>query len=324
MHDEVAKWPCSVHEPMTFARHERQARVVMILTAVVMVLELLVGSWTQSLALMADGWHMATHVGALGLTAFAYWFARTHTGTKRFAFGVGKIHALAGYTNAVLLALIAVHMLVEAVYRLMTPVSVSFLEALPIAVLGLIVNLVCAWLLDVEAPQRDGGHQAHDLNLRSAYMHVLADALTSVLAIVALLGGYYAGWHFLDPISAFVGGVMILVWGIGLCRESARELLNMATSTELVHTIQQRVEALDDARVADLHVWELGQGRMGCIIAVHAATPRPVAEYREAILAVAPIDHLTVEVEPCLTHQPDHFGMKRNAIREGIYGASGS
>ncbi len=303
MHDEVAKRLCSVHQPMAFARHERQARVVMILTAVVMVLELFVGSWTQSLALMADGWHMATHIGALGLTTFAYWFARTHAGTKQFAFGVGKIHALAGYTNAVTLALIAVYMMLESVYRLLTPVSVSFLEALPIAVLGLLVNLVCAWLLDVEAPQWSEGQPAHDLNLRSAYMHVMADALTSVLAIIALLGGYYAGWNFLDPISAFVGGVMILVWSVGLCRESARELLNVAASTELVHTIQQRVEALDDARVADLHVWELGQGKIGCIVSVHAATPRPVAEYREAILAVAPIDHLTVEVELCLTHQ---------------------
>ena len=303
MHDEVAKQLCSVYQPMAFAQHERQARVVMLLTAVVMVLELLVGSWTQSLALVADGWHMATHVGALGLTTFAYWFARTRAGTKQFAFGVGKIHALAGYTNAVILALIAIHMMVEAVYRLLTPVSVSFLEALPIAVLGLIVNLVCAWLLDVEAPLWGEGQPAHDLNLRSAYMHVLADALTSVLAIVALLGGYYAGWNFLDPISAFVGGVMILVWSVGLCRESARELLNVVASTELVHTIQQRVEALDDARVADLHVWELGRGKIGCIVSVHAATPRPVAEYREAILAVAPIDHLTVEVEPCLTHQ---------------------
>ncbi|MBM4259683.1 MAG: CDF family Co(II)/Ni(II) efflux transporter DmeF [Deltaproteobacteria bacterium] len=305
MHDEVATQSCAVHETVTFARHERQARVVMVLTAVVMVLELIVGTWTQSLALVADGWHMATHVGALGLTAFAYWFARTRAGTKQFAFGVGKIHALAGYTNALILALIALHMMLESVYRLLTPVSVAFLEALPIAVLGLAVNLVCAWLLDVESLQQGDAPHAHDLNLRSAYMHVLADALTSILAIGALLGGYYAGWTFLDPLSAFVGGVMILVWSIGLCRESARELLNVVSSTELVRTIQQRVEALGDARVADLHVWELGQGRIGCIVSVHASTPRPVAEYREAILAVAPIDHLTVEVEPCLTHQAD-------------------
>jgi cation diffusion facilitator family transporter len=302
MHDEVAKQPCSVHESLTVARHERQAQVVMALTAAVMVSELIVGTWTQSLSLVADGWHMATHVGALGLTAFAYWFARTRAGAKQFAFGVGKIHALAGYTNAVILALVALYMMLEAVLRLVTPVSVAFLEALPIAVLGLVVNLVCAWLLEVESLQHTDGRRVPDLNLRSAYLHVVADALTSVLAIGALLGGYYAGWTFLDPASAFVGGVMILLWSVGLCRDSARELLNVVSSADLVRTIQQRVEALDDARVADLHVWELGQGRIGCIVSVHTSSPRPVAEYREAILAVAPIDHLTVEVEPCLSH----------------------
>lgn len=303
MHDEVAKRVCPVHDLLVFDHHERRARWVMGFTAAIMVLELLVGAWTQSLALTADGWHMATHVGALGLTAFAYWFSRTRAGAKRFALGVGKVHALAGYTNAVVLALIALHMMFESVLRLMTPVSVSFLDALPIAILGLIVNLVCAWLLDVEQSRQEGEASLPDLNLRSAYLHVMADALTSVLAIAALLGGYYAGWVFLDPLSALVGGLMILTWSIGLCRESARQLLNVVASTDLAQLIQSRVESFDDARVVDLHVWELGQGRLGCIVSVHAAKPRSVTEYREAILAVAPVDHLTVEVESCSSHK---------------------
>jgi len=306
MHDEVAKRLCPAHAPFTLDRHERRARGVMMITAVMMVLELIVGAWTQSLALMADGWHMTTHVGALGVTAFAYWFARTRANAKRFSFGVGKVHALAGYTNAVVLALVAMLMMSEAVQRLVTPVAVQFLEALPVAMLGLMVNLACVWLLDVETSHHDEGGASHalDLNLRSAYLHVLADALTSVLAIVALLGGYYAGWMFLDSVSAVVGGVMILVWSAGLCRESARQLLNIVSSTELASTIRQRVETLDDARVVDLHVWELGQGQVGCIVSVHATLPRPVPEYREAILAVAPVDHLTIEVERCLHHDP--------------------
>jgi cation diffusion facilitator family transporter len=245
-------------------------------TAAIMVLELLVGSWTQSLALTADGWHMATHVGALGLTAFAYWFARTRAGARRFALGVGKVHALAGYTNAVVLALIALYMMLEAVQRLATPVSVFFLEALPIAVLGLGVNLLCAWLLDVEAAQQSDRQRSSsvDLNLRSAYLHVLADALTSVLAIVALLGGYYLGWVFLDPLSALVGGLMILTWSIGLCRESARQLLNVVSSTDLTQTIQARVETWDDARVVDLH----GTNRLHCVCAcLYAALRRGIS-----------------------------------------------
>jgi cation diffusion facilitator family transporter len=302
MHDEVAKRTCPVHDPLVFDHHERRARWVMGVTAVIMVLELFVGSWTQSLALMADGWHMATHVGALGLMTVAYWFARTRAGAKRFALGVGKVHALAGYTNAVILALIALQIMGEAVHRLVTPVAVSFLEALPIAVLGLGVNLVCAWLLDVETVRPHDGRPSPDLNLRAAYLHILADALTSVLAIVALLGGYSAGWTFLDPVSALVGGGMILTWSIGLCRESARQLLNVVSSTELTQTIQQCIEAVDDARVADLHVWELGQGRIGCIVSVHTSTPRSLTEYRDVILAVAPVDHLTVEVERCPHH----------------------
>jgi cation diffusion facilitator family transporter len=269
-----------------------------------MVAELVVGVWTGSLALTADGWHMATHAGALGLSALAYWFARTRANTKSFTFGTGKVNALAGYTNAIVLALVALLMMIEAGKRLLQPVAVHFAEAIPVAVLGLLVNVVSVKLLDPDGASDRTPHTAHhDHNLRSAYFHVLADTLTSVLAIAALVGGRYAGLVFLDPIMASVGSVVILRWSIGLCRGSALHLLDVVSSTEVAQTIRTQVESLDDARVVDLHLWELGAGRLGCIVSVMSSTPRALAEYREAILAVARIEHLTVEVERCPHHE---------------------
>jgi cation diffusion facilitator family transporter len=270
-----------------------------------MMVELVVGALTNSLALTADGWHMATHAGALGVTALAYWFARTRAQEKAFTFGTGKVNALAGYTNALILALIALLMMLEAWTRLLQPIPIDFTEALPVAVLGLLVNVASVKLLDVDELRAGEGEdsQVHDHNLRSAYFHVLADTLTSFLAIIALVGGQYAGFIFLDPLMAIIGGLVILQWSIGLCRASARQLLDVGSSGTIAQTIRKQVEALDDARVVDMHLWELGLGRLGCIVSVLASAPRPVAEYREAILAVAPIEHLTVEVGPCPHHE---------------------
>jgi cation diffusion facilitator family transporter len=306
MHDKIADRNCSVYEAMpTLARHEQRTRWVVALTGTTMVAELMVGTLTNSLALTADGWHMATHAGALGVAAVAYWFARTRAKVKSFTFGTGKVNALAGYTNALILALIALLILIEAGARVLKPVPVNFAEALPVAVIGLAVNLFSVKLLDLDedhsTSQRLPG--AHDHNLRSAYFHVMADTLTSVLAIVALLGGHYGGVLFLDPLMAMVGSVVILHWSVGLCRGSARQLLDMVSSDEVARTIRAQVESLVDARVIDLHLWELGSGRLGCIVSVMASVPRPVAEYRAAILAAVPIEHLTVEVERCPHHE---------------------
>jgi cation diffusion facilitator family transporter len=279
-------------------RNERRTRWVVGLTAAMMVVELVAGTLTQSLALVADGWHMATHAGALGLAALAYWFARTRAQAEYFTFGTGKVNALAGYTNAILLALIAVLMLIEAGKRLLQPVEINFAEALPVAVLGLGVNLVSVKLLEPE--KEHGQHRgADDHNLRSAYTHVLADTLTSVLAIAALLGGQYAGLVFLDPLKAIVGSLVILRWSVSLYSGSARQLLDIADSSQVPTAIRQAVESLDDARIVDLHMWEIAPGRRGCIASLVTSTPRPLDEYRTAILAVAPVEHLTVEVSRC-------------------------
>jgi cation diffusion facilitator family transporter len=306
MHDKIAEQRCPVHAAsLALSQNERRTRLVVALTATMMVVELVVGNLTRSLALTADGWHMATHAGALGIATLAYWFARIHAGTQRFTFGTGKVTALAGYTNALILALVAVLMMIEAGSRLLHPVAVNFVEALPVAILGLLVNLLSVKLLDIDAerfsPQHDSGR--HDHNLRSAYFHVLADALTSVLAIAALMGGRYAGLVVLDPLMAIVGGLVILQWSVGLCRGSAQQLLDMVSSDEIARAIRQQVESLDDARIVDLHLWELGLGRLGCIVSVMASAPRSVAEYRKAVLTVAPIEHLTVEVERCPHHE---------------------
>jgi cation diffusion facilitator family transporter len=276
--------------------------------------ELIVGSLTNSMALTADGWHMATHAGALGMSATAYWFARTRAKASSFTFGTGKVYALAGYTSAVILGLVAVLMIVESCRRLGSPLPIKFSEALPVAILGLLVNLVSVKLLDADdehhhAGDHDHAHHGHghghDHNLRAAYFHVLADAFTSVLAIGALLGGRYAGWRFLDPAMGIVGGLVILKWGIGLCRESSKQLLDMLPSSETASAIRKHVEQIDDVRVADLHLWEIAPGKHGCIVSLVTDNPRDTAFYRAAILETFQVAHLTVEVHRCLDHAGD-------------------
>ena len=306
MHDEIAERSCAVHEVLPSGdQHERRTRWVVGITATMMVAELVVGTLTQSLALTADGWHMATHAGALGVSAWAYWFARTRAQAKHFTFGTGKVNALAGYTNAIILALVALLMMIEAARRLLDPVPVNFTNALPVAILGLLVNLVSVKLLDLDESETEHGpgRGSGDHNLRSAYFHVLADTLTSVLAVGALLGGRFAGLIFFDPLMALVGSLVILHWSFGLCRGSAYQLLDVISSDEIAQTIRSRVESLDDARVVDLHLWELAPGRFGCIVSVLARAPRSGAEYREAILAAVQVEHLTVEVGRCPHHQ---------------------
>lgn len=323
---------------------ERRTRWVVGLTVAMMVGEIVAGNLTGSMALTADGWHMATHAGALGLALFAYWFARTRAGSRHFSFGTGKVHALAGFASAIVLAVVALWMGFEAATRLLDKPAVHFGEALPVAVIGLVVNLVSAWLLGGAGHEHTHGHDDHDHhdhhghdhhghdhrdhddhdhahadapdrddavrkpgvkvgatdhNLRAAYIHVLADALTSVLAIVALVAGYYTNAWYLDPLMGVVGGVVIARWSFGLCRDTAAQLLDVVPSTEIAERIERSLEADGKARVADLHLWELAPGRRGCIVAVVAAEPRAVEHYRKLILAEVDLAHLTVEVHCC-------------------------
>jgi cation diffusion facilitator family transporter len=292
------------HEAPSLADHERRTRVVVLITALTMVAELAAGALTGSMALLADGWHMASHAGALGLSLGAYWFVRRRARDAAFSFGPGKIYALAGYTSAVALAIMATWMLVESAARLWRPQRIAFDAALAVAVLGLAVNVACVRILHprdhTHAHEHHHGHHDHarhqDFALRGAYLHVLADALTSVLAILALLGGRSLGWAFLDPVMGLVGGALVMRWSARLIGSAGRQLLDVVPSAVELERIRARLEGDDDARVADLHLWDLGPGRRACIASVVARHPRSAEHYRRLVLDVASISHLTVEV----------------------------
>ena len=313
---------------------ERRTRWVILLATVMMVGELIVGKLTDSMALTADGWHMGTHVGALGLTVVAYWYARTRAGTDTFSFGTGKVYALAGFTSGILLAVVAILMGIESVEHLVSPENVVYNEALIVAVIGLVVNGISALLLSKNhhyghghghdhgpAHSHDHDHHDHDhaghvhdhapapkkgpeagtldFNMRAAYIHILADALTSIMAIIALSLGKWAGLWYLDPLTGLVGGLVIIWWAFTLCRQASGQLLDVVSSPRHEQVVRAKLEAIDDVRVADLHVWELGPGRRSCIVSVVTATPRDVDYYRQIVLAALPIAHLTIEIHRC-------------------------
>ncbi len=285
---------------------ERRTRWVVGLTFAAMLVELTAGWLTGSMALLADGWHMASHVGALGLAAFAYRFARQHAGDARFTFGTGKVTALAGYTSALFLGFVALWMMVESAQRLVQPVSIHYAEAMAVAALGLAVNLASAWLLDHDHDHRHHHHHGHDHhhqhvdhNLKAAYMHVLADALTSVLAIVALAGGMIYGWGFLDPIMGLVGAVVVGRWAWGLARDSARVLLDAEDHGQTAAEIRRIIKAQPDHEIVDLHLWRVGPASRACILSLVTHSPRAVDDYRRLLADVEGLDHLTVEINHC-------------------------
>lgn len=291
----------------TAERHaECRARWVAELTFVAMLVELAAGWFAGSMALLADGWHMASHVGALGLTALAYRFARRHANDARFTFGTGKVTALAGYTNALLLGVVAAWMIWESVNRLMAPVAVRYAEALIVAAFGLAVNLVSAWLLDNDHHHHTHHDHAHDQadghvdhNLKAAHLHVLADALTSVLAIVALAGGMLFGWRFLDPLMGIVGALLVGRWAWGLARGSADALLDAENHSRVAAQIRRIIESEADQEVADLHIWRIGPASRACILSIVSHDPLTVEQYRQRLAAVAGLDHITIEINQC-------------------------
>ncbi len=284
---------------------ERRTRWVVGITLAMMLGEIAAGTLFGSMALLADGWHMGTHAAALGVTLFAYVYARRHAGDPRYTFGTGKVGALGGFASAVGLAVVALLVLVESLRRLAAPVDIRFDEAIAVAVLGLAVNVGCAWLLrDHEhhhpehEHEHDEGHHVHhtDHNLRAAYLHVLADALTSVLAIAALLAGRGLGWTFMDPVMGVVGGVVIARWSWSLLGETAQVLLDGEVPAARRRAILQAVEADGGARVADLHLWRVGPRHLAAIVSVVTPSPRAPAHYRALLAGFEDLAHLTVEV----------------------------
>ncbi len=291
-------------------RNERRTWLVVGLTAAMMVGEIAGGTIFGSMALTADGWHMATHAAALGIAAFAYRYARRHAHDPRFAFGTGKLGDLAGFTSAIILAMIALGIGYESVLRLFEPVVIHYREAIVIACLGLAVNLASAWLLGGHGHEHqhdhdhhdhdhlDHGHHHHDHNHRAAYGHVMADALTSVLAIGGLLLARTFGWVWADPAIGVVGALVIANWSWGLVRQSGAILLDAAPRRELSDAIRERLEVGED-RIADLHIWRLGPGHHGAIVSLVSHAPEPVERYKARLADVAALSHVTVEVYRC-------------------------
>ncbi len=349
-HDPAAWAPSHDFSADTRAA-ERGTRWVLGITLAVMALEIGAGLWSNSMALLADGWHMGSHALAIGLSVFAYAAARRYAGDARFAFGTWKIEVLAGWSSALMLLVVAGLMVVGSVERLLEPRPIRFEEAIGVAVFGLLVNLGCAWILhraggghahhghdhghghahrhehhhdhdhghahehghDAHAGHGHAHHEAHghgharadhaDLNLRAAIVHVLTDALTSVLAIAALLGGLFLGWAWLDPMMGLVGAALVAWWARGLLRDTGRVLLDREMDHPMVADIRARVEAHDPAsetRLVDLHVWRVGHGRYAAILSVvtHDRALDP-ARVKALIAAHAELVHVTVEVQHC-------------------------
>lgn len=279
---------------------ERRTLLVVMLTASMMVVELIAGVVYGSMALLADGLHMASHATALGISVFAYVAARRLAADRRFAFGVGKINSLAGFASAVLLLGFALIMVTESVDRLIEPQSIAFDQALIVAVLGLLVNGFSAWLL-ISTPHAHGGHghEHHDHNLRAAYLHVLADALTSLLAIAALLAGKYWGANWLDPTMGIVGAMLVTRWSYGLIRASAQVLLDRQASEDMLGSVRAALESAPGDRLSDLHVWSIGHGIYAAELAIVTHTPLPPEHYKSLIPTGLNIVHSTVEVHQC-------------------------
>lgn len=282
---------------------ETRTRYVLLLTAITMLAELVAGSMFGSMALLADGWHMATHVAAFLITLFAYHYANKHATNPAFAFGTGKVSVLGGFTSAVALGVVAVMMILESVERLFSPQQIQFNAAIAVAFLGLLVNLISALLLkDHHHHGHENGDESpqhHDHNLKAAYIHVLADALTSVLAIAALLAAKFAGLYWLDPIMGIVGAVIISVWAISLIRETSPILLDGSIDESYQQAIRQRIEQDADNRIADFHIWHVSAHHYAAIITIITDTPKATAYYKNLLADFDRLSHLTIEVHQC-------------------------
>jgi cation diffusion facilitator family transporter len=317
---ELSKWNHDHLFDSNSEGAERSTRIVMWITVAMMIVEIIAGSWYNSMALLADGWHMSSHAVAIGLSAMAYATARKYAADPRFAFGTWKIEVLGGFASAIFLLGVAIVMVVGSVERILTPQPIHYQEAIVVAILGLIVNFACALILG-KAHHHDHGHshshsddhhQHHennqDLNLKSAYIHVIADAATSVMAIVALIGGWIFGWSWLDPVMGIVGAILVAVWAKGLLVETGKVLLDREMDHPVVDEIREVVEAVTAngvAHITDLHVWRVGKQVYSCALTVvttnKTLTPEDI---RQRLSVHEEIVHSTIEIHDYLQPKP--------------------
>ncbi|MBP5987430.1 MAG: CDF family Co(II)/Ni(II) efflux transporter DmeF [Azonexus sp.] len=309
---DLSRWTHDHRYAIGNAAAERGTRLVMWITIATMLVEIVAGWWFNSMAVLADGWHMSSHALAIGLSAFAYSAARKYASDPSFAFGTWKIEVLASYTSAIFLLGVAAAMVFGSLERLWSPQPIHYAEAMGVAVLGLAVNLVCALILGGAHDHHDHDHHHghdhahdhhHDLNLKAAYIHVVTDALTSVLAIAALAGGWLYGWAWLDPATGLVGAVLVALWAKNLIVQSGRVLLDREMDHPVVAEIREVISALPESgqtQLTDLHVWRIGNGAYACALSLltHDTALTPL-DIREALSVHEEIVHATVEIHRC-------------------------
>jgi cation diffusion facilitator family transporter len=299
--DTLEKWQHSHDFLVNSDRYEHRTQIVMILTAITMVVEIVTGLWFGSIALLADGWHMTTHLAAFGIALFTYQYARKNVNNPQYTFGTGKVSVLGGFTSAVALGVIALVMALESGMRLFEPRPIQFDQAIVVAIIGLSVNLISAWLLQ----DRDDHHhhyhhhQHQDRNLQAAYIHVLADALTSILAIVALCGGKFLGWIWLDAVMGLVGAGVITKWAYNLIKDTSSILLDGTVDRQTRFAILTAIEEDADNRVVDLHLWYLSQDSMAAIIGLVTHYPRSPEYYKNLLQDIPSLAHISIEVNRC-------------------------
>ncbi|MGD9186808.1 MAG: CDF family Co(II)/Ni(II) efflux transporter DmeF [Desulfobacteraceae bacterium] len=307
----IEKWRHKHDFTIIHEKGERRTLLVLIITALTMIVEIAAGTLFGSMALLADGWHMGTHTAAFAITIFAYRYSKRHADNRNFTFGTGKVSVLGGFASAIALAVIALVMAFESIHRFFETPHIRFNEAISVAILGLLVNLLCAALLHVghghshQHTHDTGDHHHHDHNLKGAYLHVLADALTSVLAIVALSFGKFLGWHWLDPLMGIVGALIISRWSYGLLRDTSGILLDKNIAANHSRDIQSKIESDADNRVSDMHVWKVGPADYAAIISIVTHYPKSPAYYKSLLNEFDSLSHVTIEVnkgqgEPCL------------------------
>lgn len=302
MKESTIQWEHSHDFGVDSAQNKSKVKIVFWLTTIIMVLEIAAGTWSGSMALLADGWHMGTHSAAFLIAIFAYSYAKKNANNKSFSFGTGKVNYLGGFASAIALTIVALLMILESVQRIIEPNNIHFNEAIIVAVVGLIVNIVSAFILKDDHHHHDDHHgdsdhhHDHDHNMKAAYLHVLADALTFVLAIVALLTGKYMGIIWIDPVMGIVGAIVILHWSYGLIKESSTVLLDKSVDVSTFEKISQTLDKRNTI-INDIHVWKIASTHQAAILSVSSPSPLSTEEYKKILSESLPqLSHVSVEV----------------------------
>jgi cation diffusion facilitator family transporter len=304
----VEQWRHDHNFSVQNSKGERRTYYVLILTLITMIVEIVAGNIYGSMALLADGWHMATHVAAFTIALFAYYYARRNADNPEFSFGTGKVNALGGFASAIALAIVALVMLVESLQRIFEPHTIQFNEAIIVASIGLLVNIISVWLLKDDLSHSHNSTdniniEHYDHTLRAAYAHVLADALTSILAIIALVAGKFLGWNWFDPIMGIVGAIIITRWSYGLIKETSPLLLDASISEDYKSSIRKAIENDADNQITDIHVWKIGANDYAAIISLVTHQPNSIQHYKTLLADFDRISHLTIEVNQCTNGQ---------------------